>query len=455
MKRFLSPALPVFQVIFTIFLVFFVLRLAIYHFDLVKFPYPSALREGAMMTNTDALVKGINPYDMSRQPQMMNPYGIVYPLLVWPWAKLFGTTILIHRMVTAFFILASCALMFFILRRMKVAVLISLWAVLMFYASLVFPGTSTPTIDPGAVGMFFMLLSIFIPWLCGYSYRSLVISILFGIMAFYTKPYAILGTMVMASFLFIFVSRIKSLFYVLLLSALSIISVLAVNHALPAYFDNCFFTSLNMAPAWSTMERLYLQINLYTDLHLWTLILIGICVLVSLYKSRDRHDFFSGEIKLVLWAGLWSAVVLYVSLGRHSGAMLWYFFQLLSPFFLIGAAWFFNRHALWPVWCVPFLVLNLFTMTSKLDPSLFDKSTRGWPELSTAMGPYQNILNSPLIVPVLIEQNKGFYDNGQTEYFVSGGQRNGLMKALSKEDDRVYLQMLLFFKDIRSKIENK
>ena len=58
-----------------------------------------------MMTSTDALVKGLNPYDMSLQPQLMNQYGIIYPLLVWPWAKIFGTTMLIHRMVTAFFIL--------------------------------------------------------------------------------------------------------------------------------------------------------------------------------------------------------------------------------------------------------------------------------------------------------------------------------------------------------------
>jgi len=287
MKRFLSPAVSVFQVIFMLFLAFFALRLAIYHFDLLKYPYPCGLREGAMMTNTDALVKGLNPYDMALQPQYMNPYGIVYPLLVWPWAKLFGTTILVHRMVTAFFILASCALMFFILRKMKVAVLLSVWAMLMFYASLVYPETSTPSIDPGAIGMFFMLLSIFIPWLQKYSYRSLVISVLFGLLAFYSKPYAILGTMIIASYLFFFVSRFKSLIYMLILFALTAASALAVNQILPAYFDNCFFTSLNMAPAWSTMERLNLQIHLYTGLHLWILILTGISVAVTIYTKNN------------------------------------------------------------------------------------------------------------------------------------------------------------------------
>jgi len=437
-------------------LIYFAFRLACYHYHLVKYPFPSALREGAMMTNTDALVKGTNPYDMSRQPQYMNPYGIMYPLLVWPWAKLFGTTIFIHRTVTAFFIMASCVLMFLILKRMKVSVLLSLWAVLMFYASLVFPGTSTPTIDPGAVGMFFMLLTIFIPWFCKYSYRSLAISVVFGIMAFYTKPYAFLGTIVMSSYLFLFVSRVKGLLYALLLFVLSAISVSAVNSLLPAYFDNCFFTSLNMAPAWSTMERLYLQISIYTYLHFWTLILIGVCILIAVIKkSRDRHDLPYNEISLVLYAGLWSAFVLYVSLGRHSGAMLWYFFQLLSPFLLIGAAWMFNRHAFWPIWCAPLLILNLFSMTSNLNYRSIDNSSRGWPELTLAMSQYQHILNSPLIVPMLIELNKGFYDNGQTEYFAAGAQRSGLFKVFLKEDDRVYIQMYLFFNDIKNKIKNR
>jgi hypothetical protein len=453
MTQYLRPVLRICQIIFTVFLLYFALRLICYHLTLVTFPFPSALREGAMMTNTDALVKGMNPYDMSLQPQLMNPYGIIYPVLVWPWAKLFGTTMFIHRTVTAFFILASCVLIFFVLKKMNVSILLSIWAVLMFYASLTFPGTSTPTIDPGATGMFFLLLTIFIPWFCRYSYRSLVISVLLGILAFYTKPYTFLGALIMSSYLFLFVSKAKSFFYGSLLLILSAISVMAVNHIFPAYFDNCFFTSLNMTHAWSSAERLYLQIHLYSGLHLWTLVLIGICLLVTYYKSHALRGF-SG-IQLVLWAGMWSAFVLYTSLGRHSGAMLWYFFQLLSPFLLISAVWIFNRHALWPIWCVPFLVLNLFTMTANHDHKLFNKSVAGWPQLTQVISEYQHILNSPLIVPILVEQNKEFFDNGQTEYFLSGSQRNGWMKGLFKEDDRGYVQMLFFFKNIRDKIENK
>jgi hypothetical protein len=224
-----------------------------------------------------------------------------------------------------------------------------------------------------------------------------------------------------------------------------------------------------MAPAWSTLERLYLQINLYTYLHSWTLVLIGICILIAAVKtyrtlkSQDRQSFFNGLVKnpdfnefsLIIYAWLWSSFVLYISLGRHSGAMLWYFFQLLSPYLLIGAAWIINRHVRWPIWCVPFLIINLFTMTANLDYKVFNNSTRGWPELTQALSQYQHILNSPLIAAILVEQNKEFYDNGQTEYFMSGGQRNGVLKGFLKDDDRAYYQMYLFFKDIKNRIENK
>ena len=213
-----------------------------------------------MMVDTNALVKGLNPYSMALQPQYTNEYGIIYPLLVWPWAKLFGTTILVHRIVTAFFLLACCVLIFLVLKKLKIPALLNSWAVLMFYASLLYPGTSTPCIDPGSTGLFLFLLTIFVPWFCQYSYKSLIISVLCGILAFYTKQYTMLGIFIMASYVFLFISKGKGLFYGFLWLVLAVISVITINQIFPAYFDNCFFTEFNMAHSWSSMDRLNLQI---------------------------------------------------------------------------------------------------------------------------------------------------------------------------------------------------
>jgi len=447
------------NVIFVFFLLFFAIRILQYHFHLISFPYPVSLREGSMMTNTDALVKGLNPYDMALQPRYTNQYGIIYPLLAWPWAKLFGTTIIVHRMLTAFFLFASCVLIFLVLNRMKTPLLLNIWTILMLYASWLYPGTSTPTIDPGSTAMFFFLATIFIPWLCRYSYPSLIVSVLFGILAYYTKPYTMLGIAVMASYIFLFVSRKKGFIYGALYLILAVISILFVNRTCQSYFDNCFFALSNMSHAWSTMERLQWQTGLYTGLHKWTLILIGAYILgyswirIRTLKTAGIRTKF--HVPLVLYAGLCAAFVLYISLGRHNGATLWYFFQLLSPFFLIAAVWLFSRTTLWPILCVPFLVLNLYALTADLDHKWFNKDSFGWPDVSVLVSSHQHILNSSLIAPLLVEQNKDVYDNGQAEYFLPGGDRHSWMVHLSKEDPRVIVQHMLFFQNIRNMVENK
>src|SRR4051812_8085724 len=88
-------------VIFAVALMYFAVRIVSYHCHLVNFPYPNTYREGALMTTTEALVRGKNPYALALQPQYTNVYGIVYPLFVWPWAKLFGISMVVHRIVVA------------------------------------------------------------------------------------------------------------------------------------------------------------------------------------------------------------------------------------------------------------------------------------------------------------------------------------------------------------------
>jgi hypothetical protein len=465
-------------IIFFLLLGYFAVRLFLYHFYLVTYPYPQGLREGAMMVSTQALLKGLNPYAISLQPQLMNQYGIVFPLAVWPWAKVFGPTMLVHRAVLAFFILACCALVFLVLQKMKIPYVLNFWAVLMLYGSLLYPGTSTP-VDPGAMGTFFFLLTVFIPWLGKYSYPSLVLSILCALLAFYTKAYVFLGAMIMVSYIFLFVSKFKGVFYGLVLGSLSLISVIAVNHLFPAYFDNCFFASLNMSHAWASTERLHEQIVKYAKLHQWTLVLLCAFMAVHVLKAilskdsvsniKSSMDGIFANLNLVkfkgplikvhfplpLYAAACSSFVLYVSLGRHSGAMLWYFFQLLSPFLLICAVWVFSRQAYWSFVCLPFLILNLLTMTSDQNYRVFDKKMAGWSDIAAVISQHENILNTPLIAPLLVEQNKEVVDDGQAEYFGAGAGRPAWMNRLAQRDPRVDFQLFVFFYNIREKVEEK
>ena len=102
-------------------LVYFFLRIFIYHYELIVYPYSATLREAALQSSTSLLLRGINPYGLEQMPQYTNVYGIVYPLLVMPFAKIWGATLPVHRAVTAMFMFACCALLFVVLRKKKMA----------------------------------------------------------------------------------------------------------------------------------------------------------------------------------------------------------------------------------------------------------------------------------------------------------------------------------------------
>ncbi|MEI7998382.1 MAG: hypothetical protein WCH62_02615 [Candidatus Omnitrophota bacterium] len=470
----------IFQAAFALILLYFCIRIILYHSHLIAFPLANTYREGAMMASTTALINGQNPYSFALQPQYTNEYGFVYPFIVWPLAQIFGTTLVIHRAVTALFILLCCAIAFVVMKRMQIPILLNISAGLMLWASLLFPGTSTPCVDPASTGLFFMLATIFIPWLSRYSYISIVISILCGLTAFYSKPYFLLGIPVIASYIFLFVSKKKGGFYGLSFLLSGILSIVIINAIFPAYFDNCFFAWLSIAPAWSTMERLLSQINSYVGIHKSILTLeAGILIYyicrwiiskpkislnfkkihswqqLNLNLKDLKEPLIKIDISLVLYAGLWSLAVLLLMLGKHGGATLWYFFQLLSPFFLIYTAWLCSRFKWWPLLCTPFLVYNLLQLTSDEKYEWFNKNAIGCHAIYDLVSHHNRILNSPVIAPLLIEQNKEVFDNGQSEDFLSGGKRSPFMANFFKEDPRVFTSQLLYLKKLETLVQNK
>jgi hypothetical protein len=142
---------------FGLLLLYFGIQLIRYHFLLVTFPYPLEYREGAILFVTDLLLEGENPYALQNMPLAMNVYGINYHLIVYPFARLWGATFLVHRAVSAVFILLSLPIFFVILRRHRAGVLYSLAAVLILYASLLY--RYTPLARPDGVGFFYSSLA--------------------------------------------------------------------------------------------------------------------------------------------------------------------------------------------------------------------------------------------------------------------------------------------------------
>jgi len=442
----------IFLVIFSSVLLYFCVQLLRYHYLLVTFPYPLAYREGAVLFTTDLLLKGKNPYSLQNMPTAMNVYGINCHFFVYPFAKLWGATFVVHRAVSAVFLILSCILFFQILRRHQVNVIYSLSAVLILYASLLY--RQTPLARPDCLGFFLFLLSMFIPWLQKYSTRSLLISVVLGVAGFYTKAYYVLSIPYLAAYLFLFVSKKKAIFYGSLSALLLILTAFITNEIFETYFVNTFFNHVNVAT--NDINQLRLQLALFLIYNSGLVLLFVVYSALSVFDrttedSRESLRFVTALEKLIkrinvpdydkpfldtafplsLYALILSFGLFYFKLGRHNGSMMTYAYQLITPFFLLftysllnsplknlRSAKLINNYGY--VLFMPCILLSLYLLWSSafsLKDSREWLSMEDWRHIEKITRSHENILNSPVIVSILMEQNKAVYDAGQIEYF--------------------------------------
>jgi hypothetical protein len=452
-------------VVFSLILFYFGVRLIQYHYLLVTFPYQLENSEGTMLLTTDLLLKGENPYALRNMPVAMNVYGIGYHLLVYPFARLWGPTLLVHRALSAFFILLACLLFFIVLRRHGINKLYSASAALILYASLLYRYTSTA--KPDGLGFFLFLLSVFIVYLMQYSTWSLVISVLLGILAFYTKAYFILSIPYLVTYLFLFVSKKKAILYGALAISLFVITALIVNQVYETYFVNTFFNHINVAT--NDMQQLWAQLQFFSMYNSGViLILVLYAALFLLDKLRDRslprlkfqtvrrklqervdilhsdRAFVQVPFSLAWFCLILSSGIFYFKMGRHYGNIMTYAYQLITPFFLLctyrlidlplkdpGLAQ--RRDNYNYVLLLPCILVSLYLLWSSATslsrlPEWVDSGD--WQRMEQITRSHNNILNSAMIASLLIEQNKPVYDTGQTEFFQYSHYPSGWLEGL-------------------------
>jgi hypothetical protein len=425
---------------------YFFAKLLALHFAMILNPFPNEYREGAILLSTKLIVEGGNPYTLENQPEFTNLYGIIYHLVVYPFAKVFGSTLIVHRTISAFFIFASCIVLFVAAHRMKVSLALCFTGATIFYAHLLF--FAAPLARPDSLGMFLFLCSIFIPWRFNYSVLSLLSSISIGILAFLTKPYFILAIFYIGTYIFLFRSKMRSIKYfgAVLISLVS--TILLINGLFECYWNNTFFVFAN-ASNLDYPDYPGIQLYKYAEYNLGMVAILFLVIfrfseklqrkLQQLTRLKDKISstlisFTSLNKPLFninLASGLeWSFYMLlslglfYFKFGRHNGSWLVYINHLVSPFLIIIALRFVSEKRLGKLILLTLLCLNLFSVT-KADvlpsPNL---DNIAWEEIKVLISQHQNILNSPAIVPLLIEQGKRVYDSGLTEYFHHGIKRN-------------------------------
>ena len=485
-----TPAKKITFIAFSLILLYFAIQLVRYHYLLVTYPYPLESFEGAMLLTTDLLLDGENPFALDRMPAAMNVYGINYHWVVYPFAKIWGSTFIVHRAVSAFFLLISCILFFVVIRRHGINLVYSISAVLLLYASLLY--RYTPLAKPDSVGFFLFLLSVFIVYLMQYSTPSLLISGILGVAAFYAKPYFVLSVPYIALYLFLFISKKKALLYGIVAFLLFLGTAFFVNGIFETYFLNTLFNHVNVA----TNDIPHLQMQLEFFLIFYSgifLILLACLLLFVLDKSPDapwrnlkfetlrneltkridvfRFDkpFITMAFPLSVFCLILSSLLFYFKLGRHHGNIMTYAYHLMTPFFLIYVFKLIDSPLKNPnlvkrrenygyVLLMPCILLSLYLLyasASYLKDSPEWLASEEWWQIEQITTSHQNIMNSPVIVYLLVEQNKPVYDTGQTEFFQESHYPFEWLDAIFPSNSEISARWDEYEASIRSSVANK
>lgn len=420
--------------------------LLIRHYNLIHYPYQHEYREGAPPLFTTLLLSDQPVYSLASHPAYTNVYGIGYPLVVYPFAKIFGPTLPVHRAVSGLCILLSTALVLAVARRQSAS---WAWASLVataYYASHL--GRVLPLARADALGEFLFLLTLFVPWWFRYSTKSLTIAALLGVTAFFTKPYFVLGLAILSAYIFLFVSKSRAVRFALSAGVLLVTGVAAAAATWEMYLFDTFVIHQE--------ERSYVPIYMVKQLAVffwhyghWLVIglgagAIGLVAIVrkgnfrplpastaGLKFNLKEPDFplSSKQMSLPLFALIVGTSVIIYPMGGHVGNWLTYPLQLMAaPLLLVGVGWANGPlpalsppyRTGWSVLAVALAFAHIVHMTWFWMPAPSTVGDVNWTAtvqiqamIASAKHPYVDAT----FVSMAMAAEKPVYDSGQSVYF--------------------------------------
>jgi hypothetical protein len=459
-------------------IIFVSIKLIFYHFQVISNIFPNEYRESATLLMTDLLLKGGHPYALENQPEYTNVYGIFYHILVLSLAQLFGTTLPVHRVVSALFIFSACSVFFAALRWRRVSLVFSLSATLILYAHLLY--FTTPLARPDGLGFFLFLYSILIPWRFQYSSWSRLVSVIFGILGFLTKPYFVLSILYLTLYLFLFKSKKLGIQQGAISLVSLAITIWIVNQNLETYFNNVLWINYYIAG----QDILYplQQLYAYSKTNLGIILVFIICLLVNkriniqnyqndknkINKSLSfnfrnlEKPLINFNIGFIEFSLILSLFIFLSKLGQHWGSWLIYIHHLISPFLILLSFELLDnqlKHSKNKFLGLIFsllVLLNLLSVSSSQFLPPLDYNLMAWKNLKVLVSQHKNIFNSPAIASILLEQGKKVYDSGQSQYFVLSTKRPAFLdKIISPKRREIQRRYDTFLQKINNDVKSK
>lgn len=391
-------------------------------------PYQIGFREGAPQVLTALFLRGENFFTFEHQPLSYNAYGLGYTAVVLPFAFIFGNTLHIHRWVTFIFVILSTLTGFWIVfQRTKKTSIALIYSAFIMIAFIGWGGIGSA---PTTMGTFLFITAIFIPYLRSFDVTGLVISAILALMAFHTKAYFVLSFGIVASYVFLFVSKRKSLIYFLIFFILFAISFIAIRITFPLYFVNVIYG--NAANTFRVFKHLYTQL-FWLFIYFFPILVLTLSMfwrgkiaisytnIIGIKYNILKLNYPFLEIKpdYSFYTFIVSFLTFVIVLGSHVGNYLAYSYELVVPTFLF---WFFvNFHEKkgFNIFSVVAILLNLFCWQYiTLNPQmLVQRNSSEWEKVYSYLEPSMNILNSPTITSKLVELGIQPVDSGQTDVY--------------------------------------
>jgi len=415
-----------FNIILIIFAIYLLVKCSVYHYNVIRADVQLEFREGAQLVFTQNLLDGKNIYDLENQPQAYYVYGPLYNLIIYPFSKIFGSTFLLHRIISGFFIVLSIVLLFYLCRKLDFNIGFSIVASSILYQQLLY--RTTPLARPDSLG-FFLFLSSFAVFVLNINLKSkLIFSSLLIILAVFTKQYFVIAMIIISASIMLFSIRALILFISIFIIGLASPLVLSL------YFTDIFIQSfiINSLNSFHPDNmHLIKQIKIYIFNYYSILFgYIGLVLFLYRYSSKYRfkdilnriiHSSDSSEIKSdkiifsIFSSGLIiSSFFLIFKLGKHVGATMIYFYQLLTIFLIILLGYLLRTKYIRLI----FIIVLLFNIIhiSKNQKTRIEISS-GWVTLEKEICSHDRVLNNPAVVGLMIKCGKKVWDSGQTIYF--------------------------------------
>ncbi|HVN15364.1 MAG TPA: hypothetical protein VMT73_06455 [Anaerolineales bacterium] len=419
------------KILFRIGIIASILWIAYFIFETITTPYPIEYREGVSQVMAQIFLKGGNPFTLEYQPLAMNNYGIVYDLVVYPFAALFGNTLAVHRSVTFLFLLSTFLLIFKRVSKDNKDLYFTLACSTIILISLT--GRDGLGAFPSAAGVFLFLAATLIPFDRSFDDRGLLISALIGVIAYYTKPYFVLSFGIVASYVFLFISKKKGLLYTLVFALIFGVFYFFIRQVFSLYFIDTFLG--NIVNATRSLGHLYAQlIELAKEFFPVIVLAFGFLFLrVNNLKSAHVSEesrplvnilsfdqpWFSIQFDYYFYFLLCSTLAFVFVLGLHIGANMLYAYQLMVPPFCLWLFQKINPGTRLGLISIPLILLNFVLLVFVLlNPNfLSEKNSQEWARLYNYVNDSTHILNSPVITSAIVERGTLPVDSGQTEYY--------------------------------------